>query len=706
MKSGNVWRGLLLLSVCLWAPALWSQALDDVEISGAGGQAEITIRFAAQVRYQRHVVDPAGESVQVFLQVTGENANGGVFEDTRASPPSHDLPGFVVRYIAPQGGVPARRLDITFEAPVEVIGVGQIGQSADNRSIVLRLKAQAPLVPETTTEPPPTAAAPSTATEPVGMLADARAALGRQDYDAAIDLLNRVLNMPPNDASQEAQELIGQVREALGSSDRARAEYQLYLKLYPEGDGAERVRARLAALDLPEAQAVAGGSAPRPHQTMTWGSVSTYYYGGNSRIRTDNIIVTPATNATVIDTQTLSQVDQSSLVTNLDANARFRGGDWDNRFVLRDIGSMSFLSNVPNENRLTSLYGDFRYQPGRLGARLGRQSSTSGSVLGRFDGGSFSWGVTEKWRVGAIAGVPAQDVLGNTPNFFAVTVDGDTPIEGLGLGFFAVRQSVDGITDRQAVGAELHYFKDLTSVFGLLDYDTQFSELNVASMQGSYQFEGGGVLNMLYDYRRSPTLQVSNVLLADPTQTLKDLLRIYGIDELERYAVGLTPISKVALAGITYPVSSRWQLGAELRVSSLTGTEAFGPLPAQVGTGNVYTGTLQAIGTGVFTENGVVTFTASNLSADAYDAWLLAANSRFRFGSRWTIEPSIRWYQQDNATGSQLTRLAPTLRTLFQWREHFSLEGEIAYELSKSDAELVDESNNILFYYFGFRWDF
>lgn len=703
MNRRQVWRGLLLLIALLCAPAAWAQALDDVEVSGAGGQAEITIRFAAQVRYQRHVVDPAGESVQVFLQVIGESFGGGVIRDTRTSPPSHEIPGFVVRYVAPQGGVPARRLDITFDAPVEVIGVGQIGQSADNRSIVLRLKSQSATPTPTVTEP---AATPSTATEPVAMLVDAKSALGRQDYDSAIDLLNRVLNLPPNDASQEAQELIGQVREALGSSDRARAEYQLYLKLYPEGEGADRVRARLASLDLPEAQAVAGGSAPRPHQTMTWGSVSTYYYGGNSRIRTDNIIITPATNATVIDTQTLSQVDQSSLVTNLDANARFRGGDWDNRFVVRDIATLSFLSEQPNENRLTSLYGDFRYQPGRLGARLGRQSSTSGSVLGRFDGGSFSWGVTEKWRVGAIAGVPAQEVLGNKPNFFALTVDGDTPIEGLGLGFFAVRQSVDGITDRQAVGSELRYFKDMTSVFGLLDYDIQFSKLNVASVQGSYQFGGGGVLNVLYDYRRSPTLQVSNVLLADPTQTLKDLLRIYGIDELERFAVGLTPISKVALAGVTYPVSSRWQLGAELRVSSLTGTDAFGALPAQASTGNVYTGTLQAIGTGVFTENGVVTFTASNLSADAYDAWLLAANSRFRFGSRWTIEPSIRWYQQDNATGSQLTRLAPTLRTLFQWREHFSLEGEIAYERSKSDAALVDESNNILFYYFGFRWDF
>ena len=66
----------------------------------------------------------------------------------------------------------------------------------------------------------------------------------------------------------------------------------------------------------------------------------------------------------------------------------------------------------------------------------------------------------------------------------------------------------------------------------------------------------------------------------------------------------------------------------------------------------------------------------------------------------------MRWYRQDNVTGSQLTRVAPTLRTLFQWREHFSLEGEVAYERSRSDSALFNEIDNILFYYFGFRWDF
>jgi hypothetical protein len=285
-------------------------------------------------------------------------------------------------------------------------------------------------------------------------------------------------------------------------------------------------------------------------------------------------------------------------------------------------------------------------------------------------------------------------------------VDGDTPIEGLGLGFFAVRQAVDGITDRLAVGTELRYFKEMTSVFGLFDYDVQFNQLNVGSVQGSYQFGSGGVFNFLYDYRRTPTLQVSNVLLADPTQTLADLLHTYNSSELEQQALGLTPISKVALAGVTYPVSSRWQLGAEFRVSSVTGTQAVGSIPAQPGTGNVLTTTLQAIGTGLLTENGVMTLTASQLNADAYDGLLLAVNSRFRFGNRFTLEPAIRWYRQNNATGSQLTRLAPTLRALFQWREHFGLEAEVAYERSRSDSVLLNETDNILFYYFGFRWDF
>ena len=85
---------LLLGWGLITAPGIRAQSLDDIEVAGAGGESRITVRFATQVRYQRHVVDNSSQSVQIFLQVTGASEDDGVFEDTRNSPPGHDLPGF------------------------------------------------------------------------------------------------------------------------------------------------------------------------------------------------------------------------------------------------------------------------------------------------------------------------------------------------------------------------------------------------------------------------------------------------------------------------------------------------------------------------------------------------------------------------------------------------------------------------------------
>ena len=58
-----------------------------------------------------------------------------------------------------------------------------------------------------------------------------------------------------------AQELIGVARERAGDIEQARKEYELYLKLFPNGEGATRVRQRLASLaPPPEAQAAAAES--------------------------------------------------------------------------------------------------------------------------------------------------------------------------------------------------------------------------------------------------------------------------------------------------------------------------------------------------------------------------------------------------------------------------------------------------------------
>mgnify|MGYP003463547414 CR=1 FL=1 len=95
-----------------------------------------------------------------------------------------------------------------------------------------------------------------------------------------------------------------------------------------------------------------------------------------------------ATNATTIDTARLTAVDQSQLVNIVDVTGRWREGPWDTRFVFRDNYTWNFLRDGNNRNRMNALYAETRYAPNSFFARLGRQSATSGGVLGRLrDGG-------------------------------------------------------------------------------------------------------------------------------------------------------------------------------------------------------------------------------------------------------------------------------------------------------------------------------
>jgi hypothetical protein len=97
------------------------------------------------------------------------------------------------------------------------------------------------------------------------------------------------------------------------------------------------------------------------------------------------------------------------------------------------------------------------------------------------------------------------------------------------------------------------------------------------------------------------------------------------------------------------------------------------------------------------------------LTSRAYDAWLASVNARFRPTDRWTIEPTLRYYIQDNKNpdplnnGSSFKRLSPSLRMTYQLREKISLESEVSMERSRSNSDLVNENSNLLFYYIGYR---
>ena len=111
--------------------------------------------------------------------------------------------------------------------------------------------------------PPPAAA---TRTLPSAEVLDAqwleaRAAFDAADYPTAIRLLTRLVEYPEHPRRAEAQEMLGLARERSGQLAHAKAEYDEYLRRYPDGPAAGRVAQRrdaLATLDSkPRVAAVA-----------------------------------------------------------------------------------------------------------------------------------------------------------------------------------------------------------------------------------------------------------------------------------------------------------------------------------------------------------------------------------------------------------------------------------------------------------------
>lgn len=725
-----------------FAAAASAQILDSIDIARADADALVRIHFAVRIQYLRHVPLERGSLIRIYFQITAGDENAaGTLEETRRGPPSPLVPRFEVVY-PPQPQGAQRMIEVRFAQPVRFT-VRPEGATTllitlpIARDVLSQLPPPAPSAqpaPTPPSPPSPSAAAPAPTPTPPAAPEPPPAALPEVEREAdermraanealaqgatatAIAELNRLLNLPPNRQSQAAQARIGFLREQVGDIAKARVEYELYLKLYPDGADAPKIRERLAALagaapppaaGAPAAPAGAPVAAERAPPFIAWGSLSQFYYGGKSQIKTRTTIVDPSTNATTIDTADLTATDQSQIITTVDANGRWRTDNWDSRLVFRDAYTYSFLKDLPNENRLSALYAETRHVPTNMLLRVGRQIGVSGGVLGRFDGVTGSWGPRPDWRVNVVAGNPVDVPDGVHPTFAGVSVDADNLVRGTNVSLYAIGQRVAGETDRFGIGTEIRYFDAQRTAYAIFDYDPLFHAINIASAQATFLFTTGTTINLLADYRRTPTLQLSNVTVPEQTSDLHTLFSLFGVGALRDEAKAFTPISKVFLIGATHSITPMWQLAFDFRISSLTGTPATALVPATPGTdGNVYTYTLQAIGNGLTRYSDILVVNASVLRGSLLDAWLAGVDYRFVPLALLTLEPSIKFYHQTDNQGTKLDRWTPGVRVIYQLRERFSIEAEYDAEKTRTRGVLVDDDTLHHFFYIGWRWIF
>lgn len=575
----------------------------------------------------------------------------------------------------------------------------------------------------------PAAPAPTAAeveAQAAALLAAAKAAEAQQDHAAALEQLNRLLNLPANGSTREAQALAGDVRARSGDTVRARAEYETFLQLYPTGPDADRVRAALAQLPATPAPAPAVARAkPAVEATSTLsGSISEFYYGGSSKVRTQEFQDSPISGLPeLVGDNTLSGTDQKQLLTNVDVNWRFRDADTDMRFVFRDAYTSDQLNSEKSRNRLSALYFEHRSLALGTSVRLGRQSATGGGVLGRFDGIQAGYTFVPKWRINAVVGVPTDKLLDSKRHFYGASIDADALLPNVSASVYAIRQIIDSEVDRSALGTEMRYFSGGVSATGILDYDQTLRGLNIASLQGTWQIEETSVINFLYDRRKTPMLMLGNALFfQDPTlplaARLRDLLATgVTIDELRSRVHATTSNTTQGLLGATVPINKTWQIGADVRL-----TDVGEILPVAVilpsGQGrsrNTALGT-QLIGTNLYSARdthvlGASWLRGSNYSLtaptiDRYTGQLLTYNNSSQVSEGLLLEPSLKYYRQSDSAGVRVTRWTPGLRVTYRVLQQVSVESELSAEYSKSSGPTRNESSNRYYYYLGGRYDF
>ncbi len=735
--NGNkrIYRSLMLLCLTLLSPIVYAaEILDKIEIIQTNTEADIHIDFFTQVRYLRHSPTNESSSLQIFLDFP-QLTVAPTQRETLSSPPSDLVPGFTVNYPDQK----TNSIGIKFKKPVKF----RITPDSSGRGIVIHVPLEKMAEPQAQEVPAPIteAAIVDIPSIPQGMsvndyagklVAESRVAAGLGDYAKAIQLLNAALNFPPHAYSQNAQELIGVAREKNGELAKAKAEYNLYLSLYPEGDGVKRVRQHIADIDeASKSKTTAKAKKPTREisETTVYGSWDQYYYDAHSH----NYESDPTTNS--------HSHDQSSLMSSLNLTARSRQNQYDSKLVYRNRQTMDFLPQIgsskhSNRDRTDAAYAEVANSEVDYLVRAGRQSGNSGGVLGRFDGGLLRYGLTSKLRVNLVAGTLDEYKVDYKRHFYGINLDIGPLAENWSGNTFFINQETDNVTDRRAVGGELRYFKNDRSVYSLVDYDTMFHRLNTFMVQGNLQAEDTTNYNVLYDHRKSPILQMINSLSSVPVApgspqptTIRQALQQGQTEELLRsLAIANTLDTDLYLLGVTRQITPRWQLGADVQLSRVSGGDSTAAVAAATNAllennpfidpltlqnlsnsfagGNTYTYHVQAVGLDTIFKNDTSIISASITTGPTSLVESVVLTNIMVPRENWRLDSSIKLTRIDTYPSTMQYVVSPTMRASYRLGTKATLEAEIGLEVDNRSSTVDGHSRTFRdFSFIGYRLD-
>ncbi len=480
------------------------------------------------------------------------------------------------------------------------------------------------------------------------LLSQAGAALQSRDYNTAIRLLTKLQRQPEFPGRARAQELLGMARERAGQLAQAQAEYEEYLRRYPDGAAAEQVALRLRILQAATLPGGGGVSALRAQRAwqVTGGVAQMFRYDSS---RTASSAQPGAAVGTTAVTPAQTE-NEDALYTDVDLLARRHGDttDWITRLsagYIREFGSSAFSNGAfGNSARVSLASVEWVDRAHGVLAQVGRQVRNDDGILGTFDGlfASYQW--RPAWAIDVAAGYPVELTTSSPQTrhrFESLALALTPPGAHWDGSLFATMQTLDGLRDRQAVGLQGRYLASRASLVALADYDTSFHSLNAAMLLGTLQLPARWSLSFDAERRNSPVFATENALIGQPFTSLLQLEQMFTPAQIHQLARDRTPATDALDLTVTRPLGERFELAVTAAADRTAATIASGGVEALPASGleTSYQGQLYGSSLWSVGDFNVLTVTYSKTEIGRIES--VGASTRLPVFGPWRIGPGL-----------------------------------------------------------------
>jgi len=531
------------------------------------------------------------------------------------------------------------------------------------------------------------------------LMARARTDFKNEKYSSAIRYLNALVSAGNHKHTEQAWELLGLARQRKGQKIHAVANYKKYLKLYPDSPGSNRVRQRLAGL-------LTAASGPRKkikletqhkeNKTETYGSLSQFYRSNTTKIDNTESI------------KTLSQ-----LITFADITTLHRTSNFDHQYQFTSDHIYDFINDTgsdESEFRFIETYYELSYRKTGSSGRLGRQALRIGGVINRFDGISAGYQFTPDMRLNILAGYPVEvdnkNSINSDKTFYGFTYETGTFLNSWRMNLFYFDQKYNDFKDRSNIGTEVYYRDTKKSLFGMVDYNLLYNELNNLQLNANILMEQGRTAHINAFMRNTPVLSTSNALIGLQDTSLDSLIDTLNIEQIYQLAQDRTANNQTITAGASQRINVKFQATADITFSKTDATVASGGVAAIPETGTEYFIGTQLVGNNLLAEQDTGVLGLRYSSTKPSNTISLIANSRFPINRDWRINPRLQ-FDFRNLTGSHTQhKVRAILRTDYTYINRVRFDFEIGYDQTDVDNSGQSSESNNLFFTLGYRWNF